>query len=291
MKMITRLTAPAFLVPLAALVMVSPLRAQTPEPSPTPAPQPSAPAEPPPAPDKRAEALLALMVQTYADLQSYSDSSTAIYHNRDGSERLRVEFKTWYVRPNEFRIDASSRTPSSKVPRREVMWTNGTAARAWASDRAVKSTEKVKIIASGMFGTYAYHVPTLLDESYGGAQRLNNITSPTFVGEEVVDGISCYRIKGTWVGDPYEIWLGTVDNMVRKITAKYQDHQLEELHRDIAVNQDIPTEVFRFAPEQEKLPPPATAAPTKKKSSPAPAPNRPFEKPAKRKVKQDQSGS
>ena len=122
------------------------------------------------------------------------------------------------------------------------MWSNGPAVRAWASDKAVKSSDKIQIIGSGMFGTYAYHIPTLLEESYGGAQRLNNITSPTFVAEEEVDGVRCYRIRGTWVGDEYEIWLGTVDNIVRKITAKYRDHQLEETHRDISVNQPIPTE-------------------------------------------------
>jgi outer membrane lipoprotein-sorting protein len=220
--------------------------------------------EPTQTPDKRAEGLLALMAQAYAEMDSYSDTSTAIYRNTDGSERLRVDFRIWFVRPNEFRIDASSRAPQSKAPRREVMWTNGPAVRSWASDKAVTSSQKIKIIGSGMFGTYAYHVPTLLEESYGGAQRLHNMTAPTFVAEEEVDGVRCYRVRGTWVGDQYEVWLGTVDNLVRKITARYRDHQLEELHRDISVNQPIDKEVFRFAPEEEKLPTP-TAAPNKRK--------------------------
>jgi hypothetical protein len=220
--------------------------------------------EPTPTPDKRAEGLLALMAQAYADMDSYSDTSTAIYRNADGSERLHVDYKIWFVRPNEFRIDASSKAPTSKAPRREVIWTNGTAARAWASDRAVKSNDKIKIIGSGMFGTYAYHIPTLLEESYGGAQRLHNMTAARFVAEEDVDGVRCYRIRGSWVGDEYEVWLGTVDNVVRKITAKYRDHQLEELHRDISVNQPVDKEVFRFAPEEEKLPA-LTPAPAKKK--------------------------
>jgi outer membrane lipoprotein-sorting protein len=252
----TRLFASAFaLIVLAAAL---PLPAQTPDPSPT--------------PDKRAEGLLALMAQAYADMESYSDTSTAIYRNRDGSERLHVDFKIWFVRPNEFRIDASSKTATSKAPRREVMWTNGPAVRSWASDKAVTSSARVKLIGSGMFGTYAYHIPTLLEESYGGAQRLHNMTAPAFVAQEEVDGVHCYRIRGTWVGDEYEVWLGTVDNLVRKITAKYRDHQLEETHREISVNQPIDKEVFQFAPEEEKLPrpkssPPPTATPvaTKRK--------------------------
>ena len=224
-------------------------------------------------PDKRAEGLLALMAQSYADMQSYADTNTVIYRNPDGTQRLHVDFKIWYVRPNEFRLDASSRAPKSVVPRREVLWTNGAAARSWASDKPVTSAPKIKIIGSGMFGAYAYHVPTLLEESYGGALRLHNMSSPVFVGEEAVDGVQCYRIKGTWHGDAYELWLGTVDNLVRKITAKYSDHELEETHREISVNQDIPKEVFRFAPELEKLPstpapkttPKTTATPVTKK--------------------------
>ena len=243
----TRFFAPAFALLLIAAL---PVHAQAPEANPT--------------PDKRAAALLALMAHAYEEMDSYSDTSTAIYRNPDGSERLHVDFKIWFSRPNEFRIDASSKTPKSKAPRREVMWTNGTAARSWASDKAVTSSAKIKIIGSRMFGTYAYHIPTLLEESYGGAQRLHNMTAPAFVAEEEVDGVRCYRIRGTWMGDEYDVWLGTVDNLVRKITAKYRDHQLEEIHRDISVNQPIDKAVFRFAPEEEKLPAP-TAAPTKRK--------------------------
>ena len=214
-----------------------------------------------PGADQRAQALLALMAHTYAEAESYSDTSTAIYRNPDGSERLYVDFKIWFVRPNEFRIDASSKSPKSTAPRREVIWTNGAAARTWASDRPVTTAAKVKLIGSGMFGTYAYHIPTLLEESYGGAHRLHDLVSPVFVGEEMVEGVSCYRVRGTWHGDAYEIWLGTVDNLVRKITAKYRDHELEEIHREISLNSEIPKEVFRFAPEEEQLP----ATPGRKK--------------------------
>jgi len=223
-------------------------------------------------PDKRAQGLLALMAASYSEAQSYSDTSTAIYRNPDGSERLRVEFKTWFARPNEFRIDASSRTPKSKAPRREVMWTNGAAARAWASDKPVSSKPQVKIIGSGMFGTYAYHIPTLLEESYGGARRLHELESPVFVGAELVEDVHCYRIRGGWLGDEYEVWIGTADNLVRKITAKYADHLLEEIHREVAVNTEISKEVFRFAPEEEKLPAtPRTAKSTSPSPSPAPS--------------------
>lgn len=216
-------------------------------------------AETPPA----AESLLQEMARAYSTAQSYSDKSMAIYRNRDGSERLRVDFRIWFARPSSFRVDAESKRPGGGVPRREVMWADGAAARTWATDKAVASHPKVRIAGSGMFGTYAYHVPTLLESSYGARRRLHELSSPELVGEETFEGVDCYRVRGEWEGDAYEVWLGKADHLVRKIAATYADHQQEEIHREILVDQPIPKETFRFAPEDE-------AFPSKKKKMPSP---------------------
>ena len=203
-----------------------------------------------------AEALLQKMAATYAEAQSYSDHSVANYRNPDGSERLKVEFRTWFARPAHFRIDAQSTRPGGGTPRREVMWSDGTTARSWASDKPVTSRPKVQLAGSGMFGTYAYHVPTLLEASYGGPKRLHEMVSPVLEGEENFEGVDCYRIRGQWQGGEYQLWLGKPDAVVRKLVAKYRDHEMEEIHREVAVNTPLSLEVFRFAPEEEAVPPP-----------------------------------
>ena len=205
-------------------------------------------------PTASAESLLTEMAKTYAALKSYSDESTAVYHNRDGSERLTVSFRIWFERPANFRVDARSTAPGAKVPRREVLWSNGATTRSWATDKAVASHAKVQLAGSGMFGTYAYHIPTLLDSNYASGQRLNDLTAPQIVGEEEVEGVPCHRIRGQWKGDRYEVWLGQGDHLVRKIVATYTDHEMEEIHRAIVLDQAIPSDVFQFAPENEKLP-------------------------------------
>jgi outer membrane lipoprotein-sorting protein len=209
------------------------------------------PARSQPAEGVNAEALLERMHAAYANARTYSDVDVAKYRNADGSERLNVDFRIWFARPASFRIDAESKTPGGTTPRREVMWTDGAAARTWASDKPVSTHSKIQIVGSGMFGTYAYHVPTLLEASYGGPHRLHQMYSPTLLPDEAVDGVECYHIKGIWQADNYEVWLGKADYLIRKIHAAYSDHELEEIHRQIAIDQPIPKEVFRFAPEIE----------------------------------------
>jgi outer membrane lipoprotein-sorting protein len=211
------------------------------------------------------ELILQQMLAAYSDAQTYSDRSTVRYLNPDGSERLKVDVRILLARPVAFRIDATTTSPQGgKMPRREVLWTDGSAVRTWATDKPVQTRPKVQLVGSRMFGTYAYHVPTLLEAKYGGAKRLVNLDSPKLVGVENFEGVECYRVSGGFNGDPYEIWIGRADHLIRKIHAKYRDHQMEEIHRDIAVNQPIAFGDFRFRPEEEVAPQESSPSPAKR---------------------------
>lgn len=215
------------------------------------------------------ETLLKKMEAAYSALQSYSDNSVAIFRNANGTERSRVAFRIWFARPGSVRIDAQSTRADGGASRREVLWSDGEKARAWSSDKPVVNLDKIQIAGSRMFGTYAYHVPTLLERSYGGQKRIHELTAPLTVGEEMVDGVLCHRIRGAFHGDPYELWIGKADHLVRKIVATYSGNQMEEIHREVALNPAIPPGVFQFAPENEPVPPPAKKGASP--SSPTPA--------------------
>lgn len=210
-----------------------------------------------------AESLLKRMEAAYTALASYSDVTAVKYRNPDGSDRSTVEFKMWFARPARFRADAQTTRPDGSPPKREVMWTDGQSARSWSTGKAVTNLPKVQLAGSGMFGTYAYHIPTLLEPTYAGKKRLHELGSPKLVGEEAIDGIECYRIQGQFFTDPYELWIGKRDLLVRKLVASYAGHQMEEIHRDVQANAPIGAELFKFAPENEAaVPPPATPTPT-----------------------------
>lgn len=204
----------------------------------------------PPSPD----ALLREMADAYAALHSYSDTSTAIFRKPDGSEGAQVEFKIWFARPLFFRIDATTRQTPDAVPLREVLWFDGEMARMWSSKTPVITRSKVQLAGSKMFGTYAYHIPTLLEPSYAGPKRLHELASPTLLADEAVDGTDCYHLRGEWLRDPYEIWVGKEDHLVRKILANYSGYLMEETHRELKPNTPVDPATFRFAPEEEADP-------------------------------------
>ena len=214
-----------------------------------------------------ADALLKRMEAAYGALASYSDVTAVKYRNPDGTDRSTVEFKMWFARPGRFRADAQTTRADGSAPKREVMWTDGQNARSWSTGKAVTNLAKIQLAGSGMFGTYAYHIPTLLEPAFAGRKRLHELGSPILVGEEAVDGIDCYRIQGQFFTDPYELWLGKRDLLVRKLVASYAGHQMEEIHRNVEANPAIAGDVFKFAPENEAVPAPATRSPepTKKK--------------------------
>jgi outer membrane lipoprotein-sorting protein len=201
-----------------------------------------------------AESLLKKMEATYAAGKSYHDSISVHFRNPDGAEGAEAECKVWFQRPDFFLIDGQLRRAPGVPPTREVIWSNKSGARAWSTTNPVTSSPKVQIAGSKMFGTYAYHIPTLLEASYGGPRRLHQLDSPTLAGEETFGGVECYRISGTWQGDAYEVWLGKADSLVRKIHANYKGYEMEEIHRDISLNPDIPAKTFDFAPEGDIVP-------------------------------------
>ena len=201
-----------------------------------------------------AKSVLEKMAAKYAAMKSYSDTTSVHYRNPDGGEGASAECKIWFDRPVWFRIDGESRRAPDAPPKREVLWCDGKTARSWTTTRAVTLLNKIQLAGSKMFGTYAYHIPTLLEQSYGGPRRLNQLDSPELASEETIDGVECLHVRGKWTGDPYEVWLGKNDFVVRKITAIYGGYGMEELHRNIVIDRPIPIETFQFEPEKEKTP-------------------------------------
>ncbi|MDQ6912089.1 MAG: DUF2092 domain-containing protein [Verrucomicrobiota bacterium] len=202
-----------------------------------------------------AKSILEKMAATYAAMQSYSDTIIVHYRNPDGTEGGNAECKIWFDRPIWFRIDGESRMTPDAPPKREVIWCDGKTTRSWTTARAVTTLSHIQLAGSKMFGAYAYHIPTLLQKSYAGPRRLNNLDSPALAEEETIDGVECFHLRGKWFKDPYELWLGKNDYVVRKIAAIYRGYGMEELHRNIAINPTIPIETFQFEPEKEAAAP------------------------------------
>jgi hypothetical protein len=71
---------------------------------------------------------------------------------------------------------------------------------------------------------------------------INQLEGITLVGREMVEGTDCYRIAGNHPRGfgKYELWVAASDSLIRKIKTDRD----EEIHRNIAVNADIPADIF-----------------------------------------------
>jgi outer membrane lipoprotein-sorting protein len=203
-----------------------------------------------------AESVLRKMAAKYAALNSYSDTTSVKYRNPDGADGASADCKIAFQRPSFLLIDGQSRRAPDAPTKREVIWSDGKSARSWSTSSAVTILNKIQLAGSKMFGTYAYHIPSLLQADWGGARRLSDLEAPSLATNETIDGVECLHVRGNWMGDSYEVWLGKNDYLVRKIVAIYSGYGMEELHHDITVDQPIPGKTFAFEPEKEVSPPP-----------------------------------
>jgi len=82
--------------------------------------------------------------------------------------------------------------------------------------------------------------------------RLDQLTDLSLSRDEEFEGELCYHIRGKHQGEPYDVWIGKRDWLLRKVRneSKYADYTSiqEEIHRHLSVNQPIAKDVFDFKP-------------------------------------------
>ena len=71
------------------------------------------------------------------------------------------------------------------------------------------------------------------------------VSGSTVVAEESIDEVPCYRIRALHPGlGECEIWIGVIDNLLRKLRFKTPSFTTEEVHRTIEMNKNIPEKDF-----------------------------------------------
>jgi hypothetical protein len=81
------------------------------------------------------------------------------------------------------------------------------------------------------------------------AFQYRNLVHLHFVGIEEFEAVSCYRIAGEHsAGGKHEVWIGASDYLVRNFRTEFHSgHRSDQIHRQIALNGDIPPEVFALS--------------------------------------------
>lgn len=195
--------------------------------------------------DQLAQQVLANIVAAYSSVSTYRDKGAAIVHLTDVDVSYRLEFETLFKRPNKLRFEWTqtySRVPGHK--QKGVIWYDGVTAWSRYSVRGNKVMRKrdLEVLVAGATGASwgtAHRVSALLCDDVRGT-RLDDLRSVRIVGSDSVDGIECTVLHGEIPsGGERKIWVSKRDNLIHRIEERYGNVKLEEVLREIFVNEDI----------------------------------------------------
>jgi len=195
-------------------------------------------------------------VKIYASYSSYQDAGVVatIYKEPTGRRIENQPFKLYFSRePSRFRAEWLDYDLQEQ--KQNVLWCDGQATYFYSEpDRYVKKESLDLGIAAttGVSSGATATIPHLLMPETGTSSLLA-LRDLKLLGEETVEKELCYRIKASNSdGDITEVWISKLDFSVRKVTtyAFFKDFSTiaEEIHRDIKINQPIPSEHFEFRP-------------------------------------------
>jgi outer membrane lipoprotein-sorting protein len=203
-----------------------------------------------------ATSILNDMFRVYSRLASYQDEGILITTNDEptGGSIEKMPFKTFFKRPNLFRFEWTE-FRVTKLGRTYMVWFNGKEAFTyWEPDRYEKE-ESLGLAVAGATGVSSMTVNTvssmLLPDELGNS-ILKRLTEVSLAGEELFEGVTCYRIKATERDERIELWIGKNDFLLRKLRRESKKGDVltinEETRRKIQVDQSISEIVFNYKP-------------------------------------------
>ena len=196
------------------------------------------------------------MFSVYSRAASYQDEGILVTttDTPTGGTIEKQPFKTFFKRPNLFRFEWTEFT-ITKLGRTYRIWFNGKEAFSyWEPDRYEKD-ESLSLAVAGATGISSRTVNTVSDlllPQELGPSTLKRLVKISLLGEDVFEGIRCYRIKAMEGDDSTELWVGKNDFLLRKLRRemKHGDELLirEEMRRNIQVGQPIAENIFNYKP-------------------------------------------
>jgi hypothetical protein len=232
---------------------------------------------------KDARTILTEMLAKYEQAVSYQDVGTLRVfprgrsllddRRRSQNDRLRVSFKTLFLRPRMFRFEWQN--SSTKTSRDSVIWLDGEQSYSWAADNVVgedrfvlerkRNFDSLIDDAIKPSGGMVLTIPGLLMATlrpYTFGDVVKDILEPKIIKEQLVDSEMCYVITGKVLNVPWLLWVGKKTFLLRKVRSFYsvgsfyerlkkgQSNQLvaEEVHHEIRINRRMPEKLFHYRP-------------------------------------------
>lgn len=217
--------------------------------------------------------LIADMIQRYATCRSYQDSGVVQINVKGVPIGNPMSFKTRFLRPDHFRFEwtqtwnepkfkADGTFTTRRVSGTSLIWCTPAGVREFYDSTVsleggtIKPVENLDLAVAGATGVSlgaAQTIPSLLTTRIH-AFRLTELQTLSLLPEAKFAGVACHHITGRRIKPPcnYELWIGKSDLLLRKIRWSVANpaDTVEESHRDIRINADIPMKAFEFAPHK-----------------------------------------
>jgi outer membrane lipoprotein-sorting protein len=202
------------------------------------------------------EQVVARMAKQYADAKSYQDTGIVqtVSDEPNGQVEEIVAFKTYFVRPKQFRFEWMYK-PKYLEPDFHIVWSDGNNTFRFGEPARVETVENLSRGIAGETGSSrgsAHTVAVMLDEEVSGfrATEMKNIS---LLREEQFEGENCFVVRGFHpFGFPIDLWISKKDFLLRKVSEKDDDTKSwqVEIRRNVRINEPIGNEMFHFDPSR-----------------------------------------
>lgn len=217
--------------------------------------------------DPAAREIFEGMVRAYASARAYEGSGVAILYRNLGGPLTFVRdyapFEIRFERPRRFRFDWFSDNPYPDKRGRiwhDVVWSDGAGSHTYFLGRKGEARDLRLALAGASGGAPptrpglqmndARTVPELLMEEIGG-YGLRQIQNLVLLGRETFEGEACDVLRGENTnGFIYEIWISRKDRSLRLERTWGGTTIMDQIHRDVRFDGDLPDDAFRFQPSR-----------------------------------------
>lgn len=199
-----------------------------------------------------ANEILARTASVYAGCRTYTDEGTI---GIEGFGSAGSHFRTTFSRPDVLGFELWE---GSKEP--WVVWKSGDEINNSGPYGLAGRTAPIDVT----LGQLAFNskggsllVPQLLSPSlFRTADAFALLVDPRVIGEVKVDGVDAFRVKGTLLGQPTELWIDKSNYLIRKVVRKItqRNQQFDSVTEyKPKLNADIPAESLSYKPPAGKV--------------------------------------
>ena len=168
-----------------------------------------------------AREILKRMAEVYAECTTYQDRGvveSVILDEGRGKRTERVPFTTAFVRPDRFRYECKARRGEEEFDRC-LAWRQGEDVRSWwdvTQETDVDALPAAMSSAWGVTNGSATTIPGLLLPEEWPVVLLRALLDVERMEDDVLDGLPCFVIHGTWAGRSMTSWVDQTSHLLRR---------------------------------------------------------------------------